>query len=209
MSGPLLLASASPRRTDLLTAAGVDHVVTPVSVDESWSEGEAPVPFARRLATAKATAAAGRKGDSLVLAADTVVWIDPHQPPLGKPRSREDAATMLQSLTDSEKPHFVTTAYCLIDRRTDPHTVTADSETTRVFMRQLTAAEREEYLDSGEWKDKAGGYGIQGLAAAFVLRIEGSYTNVVGLPVAQIVQRIHEIEGLPAAGSEPATDTSS
>lgn len=185
----LLLASASPRRTKLLSDASVEHTVTPVGVDETWREGEAPVPYACRMARSKAEGAASRPG-TVVLAADTVVWTDPKQPPLGKPTTRDEARAMLTRLADPEAPHFVTTAYALLDLRQENPEVEVFKETTRVWMRALTEIELDAYLDGDEWRDKAGGYGIQGAAAGFVKRIEGSYTNVVGLPVAQVLERL-------------------
>jgi septum formation protein len=188
----LLLASASPRRAALLASAGVHATVLPVGVDESWLPQEAPVAYARRVALAKAEAGAHRKEGAVVLAADTVVWTTPHEPPLGKPHDRDAARRMIERLTGQDAPHFVTTAWAVLDRRRGagvrPHVA---QETTRVWMRALAAAELDAYLDEDDWRDKAGGYGIQSRAAGLVTRLEGSYTNVVGLPLAQVIEYLH------------------
>jgi septum formation protein len=191
----LLLASASPRRAALLASAGVHATVLPVNVDETWHTEEAPVAYARRVALAKAEAGARHKEGGVVLAADTVVWTRPHEPPLGKPRDRDDARRMIDRLTSQDAPHFVTTAWAVLDRRrgaaAQPHLA---QETTRVWMRGLAASELDAYLDEDDWKDKAGGYGIQSRAAGLVTRIEGSYTNVVGLPLAQVIEYLRGLE---------------
>lgn len=123
-----------------------------------------------------------------VLAADTVVWLDEHSPPLGKPENRDACLQMLQSIAGAQG-HRVTTAWALA---TGAGEVEVHAETTHVWFRALTDAEREAYLDTDAWRDKAGGYGIQAEAASWVTRIEGSYTNVVGLPVAQVLARLQE-----------------
>ncbi len=192
----LLLASASPRRATLLSAAGVDHTVTPVDVDETRRPGEPPIPYARRMAETKARSVSARKGAGVILSADTVVWRDPKSAPLVKPRDRDDALRMLLTLLDPDAPHFVSTAYAILDGRHNPPNLHLAHETTRVWMRRAPRPEIDRYLDTDEWKDKAGGYGIQGRAASFVSRIEGSYTNVVGLPVAQVLDRLYEIGAL-------------
>lgn len=190
----LLLASGSPRRAELLRSAAIEFTVLPVNTDESWREGETPVNYARRVAREKVDAAAASKPGMLILGADTVVWLDPKQPPLGKPRDRRHAHEQLRSLTSGE-PHFVTTAYVLRDTSVDPPREHIEDETTRVWMRKLTDEEIETHLDAGEWQDKAGGYGIQAHAAALVTRIKGSYTNVVGLPLAQVVEALRRMQG--------------
>ncbi len=196
MATPLLLASTSPRRIDLLTRAGIPHTVTPAEVDEQPRPGEAPIPFARRMAETKGRKVAAARGvGGVVLAADTIVWTSPKTRPLGKPRDRDDALRMLLELTGRDDPHFVTTAVCFADDRGDgdvPHFDTFH-ETTRVWMRTPPRAEIEAYLDTDEWKDKAGAYGIQGRALAFVRKIDGSYSNVVGLPLAQVIDRLYEL----------------
>jgi septum formation protein len=191
----LVLASASPRRADLLAQAGLTFEVRATGVDERPLANEAAVEHARRIAAAKVEAAASAlrtTASAVILAADTVVWQPPDGPPLGKPDDRSHATAMLRALTRSEAgPHCVTTAWAIA--RAHASTEVHD-ETTRVWMRPVDADELEAYLDCNEWCDKAGGYGIQGRAGAFVSRIEGSYTNVVGLPLAQVVSRLRALK---------------
>lgn len=198
MTGPLLvLASASPRRSELLRAAGLEFRVHPVDCDESWHAGETPIAYALRVATAKAELAAAALGDehALVLAADTTVWLQDDREPLGKPANRADARAMLRALT-SGQPHRVTTACVFVmlarDREIEPVI-----ETAEVHMRTLDDAAFERfihpYLDAGDWTDKAGGYAIQGRAAGLVERIVGSYTTIVGLPLAQVLARLEAV----------------
>jgi septum formation protein len=187
----LVLASLSHRRADLLTQAGLPFEVRATGVDERPHEGEGAVDHARRIALAKVEAAAAELDadpTAIVLAADTVVWQPPDGPPLGKPESRSHAITLLRSLGGDE-PHLVTTAWALSSQgQREVH-----HETTRVWMRPIDPDELDAYLDTEEWRDKAGGYGIQGRAGAFIARIDGSYTNVVGLPLSQVVVRLHAL----------------
>ena len=169
----LLLASSSPRRHEILTALGLDFEVRSVPVDETPLAGETPEGMVVRLATAKAVAAAA--SDAVVLAADTAVVIDDEV--LGKPRDRNDALRMLERLSGRE--HRVVTGVVLAaGGRID----SAVSRTAVVF-RDIGRDEALDYWHSGEPRDKAGGYGIQGLGGVFVERIAGSYSGVVGLPV--------------------------
>jgi septum formation protein len=169
----LILASQSPRRSELLRNAGIPVEVIPAEVDESVEPGEAPEHYVCRIARDKARAVRGE----LVLGADTVVVAQGEI--LGKPVDEEDAARMLRLL--SGRDHLVVTGICVKGRET-----VVDHETTRVWFAELTLREIREYVASGEPMDKAGGYAIQGLASRFVERIEGSYSNVVGLPVAMV-----------------------
>ena len=171
----LLLASASPRRRELLAGLGVDFDVCPVDVDESRLPGEAPAGLAVRLALAKATAAAREAGPRPVLAADTVVALE--DVIFGKPADAVDAAAMLGSLGGRE--HRVYTAVAL---RSGERLGQALAE-TRVRFRPLSPADIEAYVATGEPLDKAGAYGIQGLGGGFVEHLTGSYTGVVGLPI--------------------------
>jgi septum formation protein len=173
---PLILASASPRRRELLRRAGIPFRVRAVSIDESPLPHESPRRHVLRLARAKAAAAA-RPGET-VLAADTTVVVNNQI--LGKPRGAREAARMLHLL--SGRMHRVFTGVCLV---TPGGARTAVVE-TRVWFRRLTRAEIAAYVASGEPLDKAGGYAIQGLASRFVTRIDGCYANVVGLPVARV-----------------------
>lgn len=183
---PFVLASGSPRRAQLLATAGLVPTILPAhDVDETWRAPEAPVAYARRLAREKAEAvAATLDAPRVVLGADTIVWFDDE--PIGKPVDREDARAMLSRLA-SGRPHRVTTAVAIL--APDRELLVVDITTT-VHMRTLGPGELERYLDANEWTDKAGGYAIQGGAASFVSRINGSYTNVVGLPLAEVVEHL-------------------
>lgn len=172
----LILASASPRRAELLRAAGIDFLVRVADVDETQWPDEPPRDYVLRLSRAKAQAVA--QADELVLGADTTVVIN--QETAGKPVDAADAQRMLRAL--SGQWHEVLTAVTLAqgDR------VVSDVEVTRVKFAPLSEAEIDWYVATGEPMDKAGAYGIQGYASRFVERIEGNYANVVGLPVPMV-----------------------
>lgn len=182
---PIVLASASPRRADLLRAAGIAFDVCPGDVDETVGPGESPHDYVARLARAKAHAVAGLRPGRAVLGADTAVVVDGTI--LGKPADAADAARMLRRL--SGRRHDVLTGVCLLtpslgtQRPSAEHTRVA---LTGVWLAELAEADIAWYVASGEPMDKAGGYGIQGLASRFVTGVEGSYANVVGLPVALV-----------------------
>ncbi len=180
----LILASASPRRAELLRNAGLDFTVDPAHVPEDPQPGESPLDFAFRVARDKALTVARRHPDAAVLGADTVVIIG-HEI-LNKPADAEDAVRMLRRL--SGHTHAVTTAVCLVrDGREDKR-----AETTRVTMAPFSELEARAYVATGEPMDKAGAYAIQGWASRWVTRIEGDYFNVVGLPVALVWRMLHE-----------------
>jgi septum formation protein len=189
---PLVLASASPRRAELLASAGVEFTVHAVDCDESWLPGERAVDYARRVAAAKALRAAEllREQAPLILAADTTVWFGDGEEPLQKPNDRVHATAMLRQLTRGE-PHRVTTACAFARPDCEPVVIAELEVTTTVRMRTLDdrqfAAFIGPYLDAGDWADKAGAYAIQGRAAGLVEAIEGSYTAVVGLPLAEVL----------------------
>jgi septum formation protein len=182
----LILASASPRRAELLASAGYDFDVAPTDVDETPAIAELPEAYAVRVARDKAAAASvqrpGKGG--VVLAADTVVVVDGQI--LGKPRNPEDSRRMLRLL--SSGTHEVHTA--VVVRTTAGER--AELETTRVRFVPLEDADIEWYVASGEPEGKAGAYAIQGRAARFIDRIEGSWSNVVGLPVARVARMLKE-----------------
>ena len=182
----LILASASPRRADLLREAGIDVEVQPADVDEDVIPHELPEAYVRRVAEAKGRAISGRAPGRFVLAADTAVVVD--REILGKPSHPEDAARMLRLL--SGRMHRVVSGVCLL--RDCLPAVETVVEVSMVEFAALLPAEIEWYVASGESMDKAGGYGIQGLASRFVTRIEGSYSNVVGLPVAVVYRMCTE-----------------
>ena len=174
----LILASQSPRRAELLASAGFAFDVDPAHVDESVRPGEAPAAYAQRIARDKALAVAARHPRRVVLAADTIVVVD--REIFGKPVDRDDAARMLRAL--SNRDHAVLTAVAVAR----DGALTEHVESTRVTFAPLTAGEIDWYVASGEADDKAGAYAIQGLAGRFIPRIEGSHSNVVGLPVAAV-----------------------
>lgn len=174
----LVLASASPRRRELLEAAGYTFEVAPADVDERVRPGETPHAYVARVALAKADAVAPAFPDAIVLGADTAVVVD--REVLGKPVDDRDAGRMLAAL--SGRAHEVITGIALVG---GGRTVVA-VESTTVWMRDLSDDAIQDYIASGEPRDKAGAYGIQGLASRFIPRIEGSYSNVVGLPVAAV-----------------------
>jgi septum formation protein len=177
----LILASRSPRRQEILTRAGIPHLVRPAEVDETFRDGEDARGYVRRLARAKAEAVESRP-DDLVLGADTVVVVDGDV--FGKPAGPDDARRMLARLAGRE--HEVLTGIFL--RRGEA--MAEDSEATRVRFVPLTEDDIEEYVASGEPMDKAGAYAIQGQASKFIDRIEGCYFNVVGLPVARVYMHL-------------------
>jgi septum formation protein len=176
---PLLLASGSPRRAELLRQAGIPFEMSAPEVDETLRAGEAPDAYVRRLAVAKAERIAASNPGRIVLGADTTVVVDGEV--LGKPLNGADAARMLGQL--SGRSHLVLTGVCLIGPAGESQTEVA---VTTVEFRPLSATEIDDYVRSGEPMDKAGAYAIQGGAAGFVSRLDGPYENVVGLPVALI-----------------------
>jgi len=225
----LILASASPRRAELLRAAGYEFDVVAGDVDESIRDGEAPALYVRRLAADKSAAAirlivsarrssdgpakAGHYGDDdgppngghyeklgsdddmIVLGADTTVVVDGEI--LAKPRDDGDAAAMMRRIAG--RVHEVLTGVSLRRGGFEVGRV----ETTRVHVAPLTDDEIAWYVATGEGQDKAGAYAIQGVASRFIPRIEGSYSNVVGLPVACVRELLTEISGIPPGRSSP------
>ena len=183
---PLVLASASPRRQDLLREAGIDFVVRPANIPEIRLASEHPKTFAERMAKEKAAFIRdhGIKQNEAVLGADTVVVIE--NDVLGKPTDADDVARMLRLL--SGRKHFVITGVCLAGSNFED----VRSETTAVYFSELTENEIASYIESGEPMDKAGAYAIQGGASRWVSKIEGDYNNVVGLPVDLVKRMLHE-----------------
>jgi septum formation protein len=174
----LILASASARRRELLARAGVTFEVMPAEIDEQPLEGEVPAACAARLARAKAEAV--RRPGELVLGADTVVVVDGRM--LGKPNGENEAAGMLLAL--SGRTHVVLTGTCLLVPGGEAITRVCSTE---VDIMPLSDRDLAGYLASGEWKGKAGAYAVQGIAAAFIAAVRGSFTNVVGLPLAEVL----------------------
>ena len=176
----LVLCSASPRRRELLQGVGVSFSVAPAHIDESQKPGESPREYVERMAREKA--AAGARSGQVALAADTIVLVGDEV--LGKPRDRSDAERMLSKLSGIE--HRVITAVCVPPR--------VRAVETAVRFAPLTPAQVRWLAASGDGDDKAGAYAVQGLAGAFVERIDGSFTNVVGLPLLETLQMLVEAQ---------------
>ena len=177
----LVLASKSPRRSEILKNAGFDFVIRTADADETIAEGTNPEDAVVMLAARKAMAVE-RNEDEVVLGADTIVVLDDKI--LGKPKDREDAFNMLRSL--SGRVHSVFTGVCAIS---DKGSMTF-AEETKVEFYPLTDEEINTYIDSNDCYDKAGAYGIQGLASKFIRGINGDYFNVVGLPISSVYKKI-------------------
>jgi nucleoside triphosphate pyrophosphatase len=186
-----VLASASPRRVQLLASAGIRFEAASSDIPEELLPDESPVDHVRRLAEAKARAVAGRHAGRFFVGADTIVVCNGE--PMGKPRDRREAERMLRRL--SGKSHDVITAYAVYDAVAGRIEVAAI--TTRVRFKPLQPEEIAAYVETGCPLDKAGAYGIQGRAASMVERIEGSYTNVVGLPLEETVATLVRMGALP------------
>jgi septum formation protein len=185
----LVLASASPRRQELLRNAGIPFEVQPANIAEDALPGESAKACAERLAREKALTVAGQRphnnDNDIVLGADTVVVVDGQL--LGKPADAADAARILRML--SGRKHQVITGVCLVVSGKP----SVSSETTVVTMNELTDQDIVDYVAGGEPMDKAGAYAIQGIASRWIPRIEGDYGNVVGLPVALVFRMLREI----------------
>lgn len=180
----LILASGSPRRRELLAQIGITYLVNPSTFDENLVKKKEPEKYVEALAVHKAQDVAVKYPGQWVLGADTVVAVDGKI--LGKPRSKKEAAAMLREL--SNKKHSVYTGVALVNNEK----VMTKVVETKVWLRRLSEKEIEHYVASGEPMDKAGAYAIQGRAAAFVEKINGSYTNVVGLPLSQVCKMLHK-----------------
>ena len=178
----IVLASASPRRAELLRAAAIPFTIDIAGIVEDLKEGESPIRHAERLAREKAELVANRNPGKIVLGADTIVVVGDHI--LGKPRDAADAARMLRLL--SGRTHDVITGVSLTRLETGNRRLKTCSERTKVFFGELTARDIENYIATKEPTDKAGAYAIQGMASRWIEKIEGDYANVVGLPVALV-----------------------
>jgi septum formation protein len=196
----LILASASPRRQELLRNAGISFTVQPANIDETLHAGESPRDYAERLAREKALAVWRLRPQDQVLGADTIVVVGDMI--LGKPVDAADAARMLRLI--SGRVHRVITGVCVIGPTSNGELPVASKgqvpncfeqtacETTLVTMNELSDAEIRDYVATGEPMDKAGAYAIQGMASRWIPRIEGDYSNVVGLPVALVHALLRE-----------------
>ncbi len=184
--GSLILASASPRRKAFLEDLGLVFSVQAANIDESGRQGEDPSSFVRRIAFEKAAAVATSHPGAWILAADTVVVLG--KTILGKPEGSEDAVAMLLHLAGQQ--HEVWTGFCLRDGAA---TVVQRQIRTLVRFRQFTEEACRAYVQCGEPLDKAGAYGIQGVGGFLVAGIEGSYSNVVGLPLAEVTEEMEKL----------------
>lgn len=187
----IVLASASPRRSELLESAGIAFRVAPADICEDALVDEEPIDYVLRLAEGKARASAQTEPGRFFIGADTIVLCDGEI--MGKPRDRVDAQRMLKKL--SGVAHEVVTGFAIYDKERDG--VIRQAVRTKVFFKQLRDEEIESYIDTGCPFDKAGAYAIQGGAAHMVQKIDGSYTNVVGLPLCEVVESLRVLGALP------------
>jgi septum formation protein len=186
----LVLASASPRRREMLERVGLAIEIQPADIDETPHPGEQPEVYVARIARGKAEAIGPRSG-RWVLAADTTVTIDGEI--LGKAESPDEAAAMLHRLSD--RTHRVLTAFVLLgERGGEPHR-REQVVASQVAMAELDAATIADYVACGEWRGKAGAYAIQGIAAGLVTGVNGSVTNIAGLPLAEVLAALREVGG--------------
>jgi septum formation protein len=197
---PLILASASPRRKELLELAGIPLEVIPSRADESFLPGELPEEHVRRVARAKAMDVGRQHPGRWVLGADTVVAIDGKV--LGKPGGLPEAEKMLREL--SRREHRVLTGFCIL--RDPSLEVREGIIISRVKFKPLSEEEIRWYINTGEPFDKAGGYAIQGKAAFMVEEVHGSYTNVVGLPLCEVVEILRELGAVDLFGTQMNAD---
>ncbi len=186
MNRQLILASSSPRRSELLKQIGLEFRTIPCKVEETSPPGMKPCDLVEMLAARKARAVAVLLEDGIVIGADTVVVLDNQI--LGKPADLNDAVAMLRRLQG--RSHEVYTGVALADAGRGK--IIKDHVKTRVYFRPLEEAEIQKYVSTGEPLDKAGAYAVQGLAAMFITRLEGCYTNVVGLPLAKLADMLQE-----------------
>jgi septum formation protein len=183
----IVLASASPRRQELLRNAGIDFVVQPANIRELRIAGETATDFAERMAREKAQAVRKSRSEEWILAADTIVVVADEV--LGKPADENDASRMLRLLSGRE--HQVITGVCLLGSDLED----VRSESTAVHFSPMTDAEIRDYMATGEPMDKAGAYAIQGIASRWISKIEGDYSNVVGLPIDLVWRMLREHGG--------------
>jgi len=190
LSKPFILASASPRREELLRSVGLKFKIIPAHVNEEYLAGESPREHVKRLSRNKAMAIAQKNPDAWVLGADTIVVIDGLI--LGKPKNKKQAREMLERLSGRE--HKVFTGFTLVH-------VTSKIYKTKVIssavqFKKISTEEMEWYISCDEPYDKAGGYAVQGKGAYFIKSIRGSYTNVIGLPLCEVLEELKNFEAL-------------
>lgn len=188
----MILASGSPRRKELLKLAGIDFKISAPELSEEIHPGESPRSIVSRLSREKAIAVGKGNSHEIVLAADTIVAIDDYEPAeiLCKPTNQEDAQSML--LTLQGRKHAVYTGFCLY-RGTPPLEVVRVVR-SEVWFRSLSKSQIKAYVETGEPLDKAGAYALQGKGACFVERVNGSFTNVIGLPLCEVLEELEKIK---------------
>jgi len=195
-SGKLILASASPRRVELLQLMGLPFEVMPSGIDESFRQGETPREHVLRLSEEKTLAVARNRPDDWVLGADTIVIIAGEV--LGKPGSAAEAKEMLEKLSGQE--HEVFTGFCIARQKTG--ILIREVVESSVLFRDITGDEMDWYTASEEPYDKAGAYAVQGMGAFFIREIRGSYTNVVGLPLCEVVDALKRVSAVRFSGGD-------
>lgn len=201
VSGRFILASASPRRVELLNLAGLRFEVMPACVNEVYLKGETPEEHVLRLSEEKAKAIASRNPGAWVLGADTVVLI--HSEILGKPRTISEAKEMLRKLSGQE--HRVLTGFTIA--RKAAGILVRDVVVSWVTFKDIPEDEMAWYIRSGEPYDKAGGYAVQGKGSLFIREIRGSYTNVMGLPLCEVVEALKGLGAIEFAEENHGTDS--
>jgi septum formation protein len=190
LSEPCILASISPRRQELLRSVGLKFKIIPAHVNEEYLEGETPREHVRRLSQDKAMAIARKNPSALVLGADTIVVIDSLI--LGKPKNKKQAREMLTRLSDRE--HEVFTGFTIAHDATKVYKTKVIKSS--VLFKKISPKEMEWYVSCDEPYDKAGGYAVQGKGASFIKSIRGSYTNVIGLPLCEVMEELKNLKAL-------------
>ena len=186
----IILASSSPRRKELLEQVGLKFEIFSPDIDESVFLGESADHYVKRLAEQKAQAILAQFPDAIVIAADTSLVLD-HKI-IGKPESKQHAFEIWTALSDRQ--HDVLSGVCVLSSECDPNTIQSMVVRTKVYFQKLSQLDMEQYWATGEPIGKAGAYAIQGYAAQFIPRIEGSYSNVVGLPLYETLQLLKNID---------------
>ena len=186
----IILASSSPRRKELLEQVGLKFEIFSPDIDESVHVGESADYYVQRLAEQKAQAILAQFSDAIVIAADTSLVLD-HKI-IGKPESKQHAFEIWTALSDRQ--HDVLSGVCVLSSQCDPNTIQSMVVRTKVYFQKLSQLDMEQYWATGEPIGKAGAYAIQGYAAQFIPRIEGSYSNVVGLPLYETLQLLKNID---------------
>ena len=186
----IILASSSPRRKELLEQVGLKFEIFSPDIDESVCIGESADHYVQRLAQQKAQAILAQFPDAIVIAADTILVLD-HKI-IGKPESKQHAFEIWTALSDRQ--HDVLSGVCVLSSQCDPNTIQSMVVRTKVYFQKLSQLDMEQYWATGEPIGKAGAYAIQGYAAQFIPRIEGSYSNVVGLPLYETLQLLKNID---------------